>query len=141
MEINTMKRLKVGDKIVKVRKHYQNYDHTRVPCQPAVYTIKWQNGSEMTMEEDTSRPFYHTDHKVIYGGSAHGWSNRQICEDFETYEDYIKGTYPQGIILDKTKYKNIEEFLEVKREVDYTRAKKKYDERMKMLKEKYPHTR
>lgn len=38
MKLDKMFKLKIGDKIVKVRKHYQNYDHTKVPCEPTIYS-------------------------------------------------------------------------------------------------------
>jgi hypothetical protein len=137
MGVIDTKKLKVGDKIVRVRKHYQNYDHTRIPCEPMVYTISWLNGGEMCMEEDTGHPFFHSKDNVIYGGSASGWDNRQIFEDFVTFNDYVSGNFVSGIILDKTKYKNLEEFLEVKRKIDYERAKEEYTKKLNDLKEKH----
>ena len=132
------RKLKIGDKIVKVRGHYQNYDHSRVPCEPKIYTIKWSNGSEKTMEEDVQNPFYHSGDKTIYGGNASGWSNGQIQSDFETYEDYISGNYNSGIIVDKQKYPGgLKEFLEMKRINDYNKAKKQAEKIMIELKEKY----
>lgn len=137
MTLDSMFKLKIGDKIVQVRKHYQNYDHTRVPCEPKVYTVSWRCGSEMCMEEAVNIPFYHSDDKIIYGGRASCWDNSQICADFETFEDYISGNYPQGIILDKRRHKCIEDFLEEKRILDYEKAKKISDDKYKELQKKH----
>ena len=133
------RKVNIGDKIVRVRKHYQNYDHTRVPCEPTVYTVKWQNGSEMSMEEDTNYPFYHSDDNVVYGGTASAWSNIQIQTDFVTYKEFIQGNYERFHI--DAKYKDLDEFLEVKRVTDYKRAKDKYNSRLEMLKEQHPTAR
>lgn len=137
MKLDKMFKLKIGDKIVKVRKHYQNYDHTRVPCEPVVYTVNWKGCSQISMEERVQRQFYHSDDKKIYGGIAGGIYNREICEDFETYEDYISGNYEQGIILDKQRHKSLEDFLEEKRVLDYKRAKEEKEKLYKELQEKY----
>ena len=131
------RKLKIGDKIVKVRGHYQNYDHTKVPCEPKIYTIKWSNGSEKSMEEDVQRPFWHSSDKTIYGGTASGWSNSQIHSDCETYEDYISGNYNKDIILDPMYKGDLGKFLEVKRIEDHKRAEEIRVKTMKELKEKY----
>ena len=90
------------------------------------------------MEEDVQRPFYHTDHKTLYGGTASGWSNSQIQSDCETYEDYISGNYNAGIIVDKQKYPGgLEEFLEMKRINDYEITEKARKKRYQELKEKH----
>lgn len=128
--------LKIGDKVVKVRSHYQNYDHTKVPCEPKIYTISWKGSGSKNFEERVQMPFYHTKDKTIYGGTASGVDNRQICEEFETYEDFISGNYDKGFILDP-KYKDVEDFLEVKRIEDHRRAKEKSDKEMDRLKKKY----
>ena len=112
-------------------------DYTRVPCEPVVYTINWRGCGQISMEERVQRPFYHTVDKIIYGGSAGGIDNRVICEDFETYEDYISGNYNQGIILDKQRHKSLEDFLEEKRVLDYKRAKEEKEKLYKELQEKY----
>lgn len=78
-----------------------------------------------------------SDDKIVYGGTASSWDNRQICEDFETYEDYISGNYTQGIILDKQRHKNLEAFLEEKRVLDHERAKEKHNKLYRELQEKY----
>lgn len=77
------------------------------------------------------------DDNIVYGGSASSWDNCQICEDFETYEDYISGNYTQGIILDKQRHKNLEAFLEEKRVLDHERAKEKHNKLYRELQEKY----
>ena len=136
MTLEQLKRLKVGDKIVKVRKHYQNYDFTKVPCEPKILTISWKNGSGMNFEETFSHIYWHSEIKSIVA-NASSCDNRQICEDFVTLEDYITGNWRQGIILDTSKYKDLSEFLEEKREVDYRRAEKEYNQREKDLKEKH----
>ena len=82
-------------------------------------------------------PFYHSDKKTIYGGYAGGIDNRVICEEFETYEDYISENYDQGIILDKQRHKSLEDFLEEKRILDHKRAKEKHEKLYKELHEKY----
>jgi hypothetical protein len=136
MTLNQMFALKVGDKIVKVRKHYQNYDHTKVPCEPKILTISWSNGSGMNFDETFSHIYWHSEMKSIVA-NASSWDNRQICEDFETLEDYSNGNWKQGIILDKSKYKDLSEFLEEKRKVDYTRAEEDYNRIEKDLKREH----
>ena len=138
MTIEKMKELKIGDKIVKVRKSFQNYDHSKIPCEPIVYTISWQNGSEHAFSELVKLPFYHSGDKIIYGGSAGGIDNRIICENYETIEDYILGEYNKEIIVDNQRWpKGLGELLDYKRTEDYVGRKKRSEKLMDELEKKY----
>ncbi len=137
MELRQMFNLKIGDKIVLVRESYQNYDHSLVPCEPKVYTISWKGGSSMSFDERVQMPFYHTNDKMIYGGNANGVDNSYICSSFETYNDYIKGNYNKDIMFDTSKYKSLDEFLEMKRINDHSNAKYKSEEKYKELELKW----
>lgn len=113
----------VGTKVVQVREHYQNYDHTYIPCEPKVYTISWSNGSEKTFEESVSRSFIDT-RDGIRKVNAQGISNSEIFSCFVTLKDYLNDDYNHGIVLDKHRWKGgLEEFLEYKRTNDYKLAK------------------
>ena len=129
--------LKIGDKIVQVRKSYQNYDHSRVPCEPRVYTISWTGSGDKGFKETVRRSFWHSDDKVLYGGTTGEVPNGCIVSDYETMEDYISGNYNKDITIDKSKYKDLEDFLVQKAETDYIIAKEIEDKRYQVLKEKH----
>lgn len=137
MTLEQMFALKVGDKIVQVRKHFQNYDHTLIPCEPMVYTVSWKGTGEMSLKENVKTPFYHSDDKIIYA-RAGGFDNRQICDEFETLENYINNNFRSTIILDSERWLNgLEEMLVYKANYDHEIAKEKADEYEKELKRKH----
>jgi hypothetical protein len=113
--------LKIGDKVVLVRGHFKNYDHTRIPVEPKVYTVSWKSSGLRAFQETVSRGFIDSrdGHWKVYTSEI---DNRTICENFETFDDYISGNYNKDIILDP-KWKSLEEFLNFKAEYDYERAK------------------
>ncbi len=127
MTLKKMKSLKIGDIIVKVRKHYQNYDFTRVPCEPKAYTVRSPKTSEIYLEESVQRSFLKDGIRYV---NANGCSRSAICESFETLEDYINGNFNKDIILDK-KYANLEEFMLKKMKNDHKEAKEKEAKRIK----------
>lgn len=78
MTIDKMKRLEVGDVVVKVRQYYQNYDHTKVVCEPKVYTISWTGSGEVSFKETVKRSFVQDGTRFV---DAHGCSRSQLCSD------------------------------------------------------------
>lgn len=128
MTINKMKALKVGDVIVKVREYYQNYDHTKVPCNPKVYTVSWKGGHEIAFKETVQKSFIVNGERRV---SSHGCDNSLICSNYETLDDFIKDNYTTGVILDKTKWGSLEDFLLYKKENDHKIARQEEDSRVK----------
>lgn len=98
MTIKELHSLKKGDLVVKVRKSYQNYDHTKIPTEPKVFTFQSNTGLGVYTLE-ASNP---------------NWDNRLFCECCETFENYVNGTFNKDIVLDKTKWKSLEDFLKFK---------------------------
>lgn len=47
--------LNVGDRIVRVRTKYQNYDHTKIPTEPKVYTISWKSSGVRSLKENVQK--------------------------------------------------------------------------------------
>ena len=133
MNRNKIKNIEVNDKVVKVRKHYQNYDHTRIPCEPKVYTIGWTSSGEVSFVENVKVPW--KDKKGTIYVSAHGCSRSQLFEDFELYEDYLSGDFRQGIILDNSKWENLDLFLEHKRISDEEKSREYSDKVEKRLRD------
>lgn len=121
MKMNDCFKLKVGDRIVRVRTGYQNMDHTKIPVEPKVYTISWKGlGGDKALKENVQRGFKDTDGVwKVYTGEI---DNRCICEYYETFENYISGNYNKDIILDKSKWNSLEEFLIYKSENDHKKA-------------------
>lgn len=128
MTINQMKTLKVGDVIVKVRKNYQNYDFTLVPCEPRVCTVIWRGSGEISFKEDVKRSFIVDGTRVVH---SHGCDNSFICSCYETLDDYLEGEYNKAIILDKNKWSSEKEFLLFKMENDHKIARQEEDSRVK----------
>lgn len=128
MTLKKMFGLKVGDVIVKVRKHYQNYDHTLIPCEPIVYTVSWKGGHEISLKENVKRSFVKDGIRYV---DAHGVDNSVICESFVTLADYISGEYNKDIILDKQKWSSLEAFLLFKMENDHKKAREAEESRVK----------
>lgn len=120
MTLNEYKNLKPGDIVVHVRKTYQNYDHTKIPCEPKIYKFKANNSSGIYLEYLYKRPFMIDGVKYA---SSMGWDNRLFCESCETLENYISGNYNKDIILDKQRWNSLEEFLLFKMENDYQNAR------------------
>ena len=126
------KDVKIGSKVVRVRKIYQNMDYTLVPCEPEIYTISWEGSGEKEFEETVKKGFKNEDGDWVV--SASGISNRKLFECFETYEDYITGNFNPGIILDERRWKGgIEEFLEFKRKNDLKKANSIEEKRRESL--------
>lgn len=121
MTINKCFDLKIGDKVVLVRGHFKNMDHTKIPVEPKVYTVSWVGSGSRGFKETVSRGFIDT-RDGIWKVSTSEVGNRCICEEFETFEDYISGNYNKDIILDP-KWKSLEEFLIFKANYDYEKAK------------------
>lgn len=119
MTIDKMKSLKKGDKVVKVRSHYQNYDFTMVPCEPKVYTVSSKT-MDINLKESVKRSFLRDGTRYV---NANGCDRRDMCESFETLEDYLAGNYNKDIILDKIKWPSLEEFLLFKMGNDHNKAK------------------
>ena len=113
--------LKVGDKVVRVRGHFKNYDRTVIPVEPKVYTVSWVGSGARGFKETVARGFIDS-RDGIWKVSTSEVDNRCICENFETFEDYISGNYNKDIILDP-KWKSLEEFLNFKADYDYEQAK------------------
>ena len=125
--------LELGDKLVKVRKRYQNYDHTMIPCEPEVYTINWIGSGDIAFEE-TVRQGFRSDDDGRWLVPTGELSNSRINLFYVSYEDYIKGNYNKDIILDKDRWKGgLEEFLEFKRTNDQKIAREIEDKRKKVL--------
>jgi hypothetical protein len=124
------KNLKKGDIIVQVRKGYQNYDHTVIPCEPKVYTFKSKSAtSGVWLEENISHTWLGKD-GTRYASSM-GFDQSFLYRDFEMLETYIIGEYNKDIILDTERWKSLEEFLRFKMENDYELAKEKDDKKRK----------
>jgi hypothetical protein len=129
MIIDQMKDVKVGDIIVKVRKHYQNYDYTKVPCEPKVYTISYKGCGEIAFNKTVKRSFLKDGMRYV---SAHGCDNSFIYSEFETLEVYLGGEYNKAIVLYKTKWDSEKEFLlfkiennhKIAREIEQKRVEK-----------------
>lgn len=126
MTIDKMKSLKEGDIVVHVRKNYQNYDHTKVPCEPKVYTI-YSKSMDIYLKEVVKKSFIKDGRRCV---SAMGCSKSIFCACFETLEDYLSGDYEKDIVLDKTKWKSLEEFLMYKLDNDHKLAREAEDERV-----------
>ena len=130
MFIEDMKKLKKGDKVVKVRKLFQNYDRTLIPVEPKIYTISSDN-IDIYLEESLN-PYFKDERGHIVVRSQ-GCGRKPFCRDFETMENYLKGNYKSNIILDNERWTNgLSEFLEFKRVKDFNESK---DDREQSLKE------
>ena len=120
MKIDDCFKLKVGDRIVLVRNKYENMDHTLIPVEPKVYTVSWKASGVRSFKETVQSGFIDYDGVwKVYTGEV---DNRIICEHFETFENYISGNYNKDIILDKSKWNSLEEFLIYKSENDHKKA-------------------
>ena len=130
-----MKNLKKGDTVVAVRKGYQNYDHTVIPCEPKVYTVLGKS-MDISLNETVTTPW--KDEKgQIWCASAQGCDRRLFSNHFELLDTYISGNYNKDIILDKQRWPGgLKEFLEFKRTNDQEKAKKEADKVRKKLEEK-----
>ncbi len=42
MTIDKCFALNIGDKVVRVRGYFKNYDYTRIPVEPKIYTVSWK---------------------------------------------------------------------------------------------------
>jgi len=122
------KPLKAGDIVVKVRKLYQNYDHTLIPTEPKIYTFKKQGCGGIYLEEVVPHAFMKDKTKYV---SDHGWDNGLFFQYCERLEDYLSGNYNKDIILDKKKWDSLESFLLFKMVNDYEIALKKEAARWK----------
>lgn len=119
--------LNIGDKVVRVRGHFKNYDHTRIPVEPKIYTVSWKGSGARAFKETVPRGFIDSS-DGIWKVCTSEVSNRCICEEFETLEDYISGNYYKDIILDPM-WKSLEEFLIFKADYDYQQAKEVEEKR------------
>lgn len=119
--------LNIGDKVVRVRGHFKNYDHTRIPVEPKIYTVSWKGSGARGFKEIVPRGFIDS-RDGIWKISTSEVDNRCICEEFETFEDYISGNYNKNIILDP-KWKSLEEFLIFKSDYDHQQAKEVEEKR------------
>jgi hypothetical protein len=119
--------LKVGDRVVRVRGYFKNMDHTMIPVEPKIYTVSWKCSGARSFKETVARGFIDS-RDGIWKVSTAEVDNRCICEQFETFEDYISGNYNKDIILD-TKWKSLEEFLIFKADYDHQQAREAEDKR------------
>lgn len=133
MTIDDYFSLKDGDLVVRVRKHYQNMDHTLIPIIPEIKTFKKRMIGDVYFHEYI--PHHFISNGSIYVSSG-GTAASLFCDYFETYDNYIKNNFNPHIILDKSKWGTIEKFLEHKREKDFLNAKKISDEKYEQLKAK-----
>ena len=127
MTIDKCFALNVGDKVVRVRGYFKNYDHTRIPVEPKIYTVSWVGSGPRAFKETVSRGFIDS-RDGCWKVSTSEISNRCICEEFETFEDYISGNYCKDIILDP-KWNSLEEFLIFKADYDHQEAKEAEEKR------------
>lgn len=127
MTIDKCFALNIGDKVVRVRGHFKNYDHTRIPVEPKIYTVSWKGSGARAFKETVPRGFIDSS-DGIWKVCTSEVSNRCICEEFETLEDYISGNYYKDIILDPM-WKSLEEFLIFKADYDYQPAKEVEEKR------------
>ncbi len=130
MTINKMKSLEEGDKVVQVRKSYQNYDHTKIPCEPKVFTIS-SKAIDIHLNETVKKSFLKDGMRFVNAG---GCDRQLFCSYFETFDDYVKGDYIKDVVLDKSKWKCLEEFLDFKLQNDFEISKK--IEKIRVEKEK-----
>lgn len=121
MTINKFKKLKDGDLVVHVRKHYQNYDYTLIPIEPKVYTFQGTGCGSVYLHDIVKIPFKANDGNIYVSGN--GWDTSLFTSCCETLEDYLDGDYNKDVILDTNKWVSLKEFLEFKRENDYNIAK------------------